>query len=149
VVKAVLMVVARVFIAAVAPKAINAATRAYSIRSCPDSSLRTLDRICLKFFIVFSFKVVKEKNLRTNGMLYLLSGDVNAIFSRAQREILTLVMGMYANDRARKDNLIIRDNLALRHQRITMLMVERLVPIKKCAVWKGKAVITATAIRHY
>lgn len=42
-----------------------------------------------------------------------------------------------------------RTILALRYQRITMLMVERLLPIKKCAVWKGKAVIAARAIRHY
>jgi hypothetical protein len=50
--KAVLIVVARVFIAAVAPKAINAATSAYSIRSWPDSLLRRPDKIFLRFFIV-------------------------------------------------------------------------------------------------
>jgi hypothetical protein len=82
-------------------------------------------------------------------MLYLLSSDVNAILSRVQREILTLVMGMYAHDRARKDSLRMRIIPALRHQRITLLMVERLLPIKRCAVWRGKAVIAARAIRHY
>ena len=51
-VKVELMVPARPVIAAVAPKAIIAATSAYSIRSWPDSSFRRLDRIFLKFFKV-------------------------------------------------------------------------------------------------
>jgi hypothetical protein len=50
VLKAVLILVARLFIAAVAPRAINAATSAYSIRSWPDSSLIKLDRMRLRFF---------------------------------------------------------------------------------------------------
>jgi hypothetical protein len=51
VVKALLIVVARVLIAAVAPKAINAATNAYSIKSWPDSSLIRLDRVSIRFLI--------------------------------------------------------------------------------------------------
>jgi hypothetical protein len=51
VLKALLILVARLLIAAVAPRAINAATSAYSIRSCPDSSPRRLDSMLFRFFI--------------------------------------------------------------------------------------------------
>ena len=50
--KAELMVVANVFMAAVAPKAIRQATSAYSMRSWPDSSIQTSETICLRVFIV-------------------------------------------------------------------------------------------------
>jgi hypothetical protein len=50
--KAVLMEVARLVIAAVAPKAIIAATSAYSIRSWPDSSHSRRDRVPLRLFMV-------------------------------------------------------------------------------------------------
>ena len=53
VVNAVEMAVARVVMVATAPKAIIAATRAYSIRSWPDSSLRKLQNTELIFLIVF------------------------------------------------------------------------------------------------
>lgn len=46
-------------------------------------------------------------------MLYLLGADVNAIFSWAQREILTVVMSMYANERARKDSLRMRNTFGI------------------------------------
>jgi hypothetical protein len=59
VVKAELIVVARLLIAAVAPKAINAATNAYSIRSWPDSSLRRLDKVCLRFLMDVLLRVLK------------------------------------------------------------------------------------------
>jgi hypothetical protein len=60
VLKVVLMVPASVFIAAVAPNAISAATKAYSIRSCPDSSLRKRDIICFSLLMVLFSLVVYD-----------------------------------------------------------------------------------------
>lgn len=45
---------ARVLIATMAPKAITAATRAYSIRSCPDSSQKSRFTVCMGMLNIIS-----------------------------------------------------------------------------------------------
>jgi len=98
VVNAVLIVVARVLIAAVAPKAINAATNAYSIKSCPDSSLRRLDIVYLKFLIsVLLCSTQVETNLLPMAWCIYAPAMSIPSFPSAYREILTLVMHVFAS----------------------------------------------------
>jgi hypothetical protein len=84
-----LMLFETAVIAAVAPRAMIAATRAYSIRSCPDSSLIRADRIglslipSLRLFIIVLLLISKNYSMK---MVNVGNRDVNHILSLAQRE---------------------------------------------------------------
>jgi hypothetical protein len=92
-VNAEVMELARVVIAAVAPSAMIAATRAYSIRSCPDSSRIKRQRTLSRLFVSASFiiailllTVIEIQILVSKEMLEVADGDVNCLLVSAQRE---------------------------------------------------------------
>jgi hypothetical protein len=83
------MAVARLPMAVVAPSAMIAATRAYSIRSWPDSSLMKLLRIPLGLWISLHFIIVVLLLTVTaipEEMLEAARGNVNYLNVLAQRE---------------------------------------------------------------
>jgi hypothetical protein len=92
-VKAPEMAVATLLIAVVAPSAMIAATRAYSIRSCPDSSRMNPVRRFLGLFMNSNFIIailllaVKAiEILVSKEMLEAAGGNVNYLIVLAQRE---------------------------------------------------------------
>jgi hypothetical protein len=87
------MALATLLIAVVAPSAMIAATRAYSIRSCPDSSRINPERIFLGLFIssnfivaILLFTVTAIEILISKEMLEAARGNVNYLLALAQRE---------------------------------------------------------------
>src|ERR1700730_16059474 len=89
VVRAPLTVVARPLVAAIAPKAINPAMSAYSMRSWPDSSFTRLDKICVKPFNVVLLRSAQIYRCKVKYlcvpidntvMMFLIMRDVNIPF---------------------------------------------------------------------
>jgi hypothetical protein len=92
-VKAPEMAVATLLIAVVAPSAMIAATRAYSIRSCPDSSrinpeVRFFGLFMSSNFIIaiLLLTVTAIEILVSKEMLEAAGGNVNYLLVLAQRE---------------------------------------------------------------